>query len=198
MTKNEFIQKLRSSLSGLTSAQVDDICADYEEHFAMASASGKTEATIASSLGDPKMLAQSHLATEHLARATASTSVTSRSQSILQILKALAILAPLNFLVLIGPVAILAFVLIVTWSVSLSILAAGFSGLFYYFGVAGSLGAPVAAHVSLITLAAAAIGVGVLLNMLNGLATKVSLGALLNYVRWNVDFVLNRKEVTQK
>ncbi|MEM9965049.1 MAG: DUF1700 domain-containing protein [Asticcacaulis sp.] len=58
MTRNEFIEKLRKGLSDLPEVSVNEIVADYEAHFADAAAAGRSEAEVASALGDPERLAR--------------------------------------------------------------------------------------------------------------------------------------------
>ncbi len=57
MTKNEFMTALYQALSGLSEAERADIMSDYEEHFRMGAASGKSEQEIAESLGSPNDVA---------------------------------------------------------------------------------------------------------------------------------------------
>jgi uncharacterized membrane protein len=195
MKKTEFIENLRKSLKGIPASSVAEIVADYEEHFAMGMEAGKSEREIAAGLGDPKSLAQSHLATEHLARAEASKSLAGRSRSLLQILGVLAILAPLNFLILIGPMLALLVALLSLWAVALGILGAGLGGFGYYMASLGGMTAPFAAHLSLSTLFSALTGWGLIFILLGVLATRGVLAILLSYIRWNMNFALSRKEV---
>jgi uncharacterized membrane protein len=57
MTRTQFLGALRRGLRGLSPAEMDDILADYEAHFVDAVASGRGEAEIAASLGNPSRLA---------------------------------------------------------------------------------------------------------------------------------------------
>ena len=58
MTRALFISRLRQGLKGLSAGEVDDIVLDYEAHFADAAAAGRSEADVATSLGDPLQLGQ--------------------------------------------------------------------------------------------------------------------------------------------
>ncbi len=58
MTRIEFIDRLRKGLTGLPAATADDIVADYDTHFSDALAAGRSEAEVASALGDPQRLAR--------------------------------------------------------------------------------------------------------------------------------------------
>jgi uncharacterized membrane protein len=53
-----FLRTLRAGLAGLSKQEVEEIIADYAEHFAEARASGRSEAEVAEALGDPARLAR--------------------------------------------------------------------------------------------------------------------------------------------
>lgn len=52
MTRNEFLQKLGSSLKGLPSKDITEILSDYEEHFRIGMEKVKSEEEISAELGD--------------------------------------------------------------------------------------------------------------------------------------------------
>ncbi|OYX33075.1 MAG: hypothetical protein B7Y99_07775 [Caulobacterales bacterium 32-69-10] len=58
MTRHGFIARLRDGLRGLPPGAADDIVADYEAHFAEATAAGRSESEVAQALGDPGRLAR--------------------------------------------------------------------------------------------------------------------------------------------
>ena len=58
MTRDQFIERLKNGLSGLTPAAIADIVADYEAHFADAAAAGRSETEVAAALGNPDRLAR--------------------------------------------------------------------------------------------------------------------------------------------
>lgn len=53
MTREDFLRKLHRGLSGMSPAAIDDIMADYTEHFDAAHQEGRTDAEVADALGDP-------------------------------------------------------------------------------------------------------------------------------------------------
>lgn len=53
MDKSEFLEKLKSGLKDLPETEIQEICADYEEHFSAGAEAGRTEAEISAALGDP-------------------------------------------------------------------------------------------------------------------------------------------------
>lgn len=58
MNRDAFIARLRAGLRGLPPAAVADLTADYDAHFAEASAAGRSEEDVAKALGDPDRLAR--------------------------------------------------------------------------------------------------------------------------------------------
>lgn len=58
MTRQAFMARLREGLAGLPAHAIADIMADYETHFTEGVAAGRTEAEVASALGDPGRLAR--------------------------------------------------------------------------------------------------------------------------------------------
>ncbi|HEY0650923.1 DUF1700 domain-containing protein [Phenylobacterium sp.] len=58
MTRQAFMARLREGLRGLPPQTVTDIVADYEAHFTDGEAAGRSEAEVASALGDPERLAR--------------------------------------------------------------------------------------------------------------------------------------------
>ncbi|HZV84146.1 MAG TPA: DUF1700 domain-containing protein [Brevundimonas sp.] len=58
MTRAEFMGRLRRGLVGMPTAAAADIAADYESHFEDGLAAGRTEAEVATALGDPDRLAR--------------------------------------------------------------------------------------------------------------------------------------------
>jgi uncharacterized membrane protein len=58
MTRAEFMGRLRRGLVGMPAAAAADIAADYEIHFEDGVAAGRSEAEVASALGDPDRLAR--------------------------------------------------------------------------------------------------------------------------------------------
>ena len=58
MKRNEFIKRLKAGLKGMPQDAIDDIVADYEEHFEAGLAEGRSEEEVASALGNPGRLAR--------------------------------------------------------------------------------------------------------------------------------------------
>lgn len=60
MTRDQFLSQLRKSLGNMPEADKEDIVYDYEEHFRIGLADGKSEAQIAESLGNPRVIGNSY------------------------------------------------------------------------------------------------------------------------------------------
>ena len=58
MTRQAFMARLRQGLQGVPLQAQADIVADYERHFEEGEAAGRSEADVASALGDPARLAR--------------------------------------------------------------------------------------------------------------------------------------------
>ena len=58
MTRAEFMSRLRRGLVGMPTAAAADIASDYETHFEDGAAAGRSEAEVATALGDPDRLAR--------------------------------------------------------------------------------------------------------------------------------------------
>lgn len=60
MTREQFLSQLRLSLGNMPDADKQDIVYDYEEHFRIGMADGKSEEQIAESLGNPRVIGNSY------------------------------------------------------------------------------------------------------------------------------------------
>ena len=58
MNRSEFLDTLHRRLGGLPRSEIDDVMADYAQHFADGLAAGRSEVEIAAALGDPVRLAR--------------------------------------------------------------------------------------------------------------------------------------------
>ncbi|SFG23068.1 Uncharacterized membrane protein [Novosphingobium sp. CF614] len=58
MKRNEFIKRLKAALKGMPQDDIDEIVADYEDHFAAGLAEGRSEEEVAAALGNPARLAR--------------------------------------------------------------------------------------------------------------------------------------------
>lgn len=61
MNKEEFLTSIKNSLEGIPEKELKDILYDYEEHFTIGLAEGKTEEQICEELGDPKEIGRNYI-----------------------------------------------------------------------------------------------------------------------------------------
>ncbi len=187
-TKKEYLAELGRKLARLPESERAEILRDHEEHFSDALAAGKSEAQIIEGLGSPESLAQGYLAGRILEQAEKSSSVGFRLVSVGRVLKALVILAPLNFFVLIGPVFFGGGLLGLGWYLSgvlgkvvLSISSSSITG--------SVTGAP--EYLSRLSMVLGGLsGVFAVLAMISimALLTSGALSLVLRYLRWNLKF----------
>lgn len=193
MKRSEWLTELERELARHGLARTKEILADYEEHFAAAVDSGKTEEDVAAKLGEPKAVAKAHLAESLVTKVGSSELKAGDVPSIVSASLRLLVLTPFTFLMMIGPGAMVALFMIVGWSLVLLFgglsVAALFAGLFAFplmavsFWGAGALVFGVMAFVGGTLLAA----------MTMWILTKWTLTAFVSFLRWNVDFVLEKK-----
>lgn len=169
------------------------ILADYREHCDAGRSRGHADAEICKRLGNPKVLAQSHVAQEQLESLSGSSSTKDRSKVLVGSLKAVFILAPLNILLFFGPFLIVASCLFVGWllgAVFLGTSVYGFVVWFWTQALALNLGV---GSFSTLFLILSAFFFSLLWAYATWLITEVLVNLLVRYFRWNFNFVLNKK-----
>lgn len=108
MNNKQFMNELESSLKGLPDDERQDILRDFQEHFNIGLADGKTEEQIAESLGSPQQIAKELRASYHVEKME----TTASTGNIFRALWAVVGLGFFNFVIVLGPfVALTAFVL---------------------------------------------------------------------------------------
>jgi uncharacterized membrane protein len=122
MTKDAFLNTLRRGLDGLPDEEIAEIMSDYSAHFVESEERGRTEAEVASALGDPARIARELRANIGVKRLEAHWSLS----NLLAAATALAGLAVID-LVFLLPLLMLAILLAVGFAVGL--LAIGAAGL---------------------------------------------------------------------
>lgn len=83
MKKEEFVGKLKKSLTGLPSSEIDDIIYDYQEHFHAGEESKRSEDELCRSLGDPTALGRQLRANYHIEKAESVKTVESIFRAVL-------------------------------------------------------------------------------------------------------------------
>lgn len=121
MTKSDFISILWHSLSNIPEDQKDEILYDYEEHFAIGIAEGKSEEEICNHLGDPKAIAKQYRAESMIKAAE----VNSSTGNIFRAVFAAVGLGFFNLIFVFGPFMGLVGILIGLYGASLGIVIGG-------------------------------------------------------------------------
>ena len=196
MKRSEYLQELKRNLSRLPVVERDEILRDQAEYFDSAIAAGRSEEDICRALGDPRTLAASFVAQGAITRAENSSTFGNRVREIPRIFGSLLILAPLNFIVVLGPYLAAAAILLALWAASLAIGAASVWSLGQFH--LSSSGAAALGMAQVLSVDFFAIGMGALaaFAIIGSIAlTRYFILATIAYLRWNVNFVLKfRKE----
>lgn len=192
MTRTQFLDQLRNYLSHLPANEREDIVRDQEEYIRDAMASGRSEADVLASLGDPKAFAANVNAAAKLERAEQSTSLKQQTSSILGVVFALIVLAPLNLIFVLGPFLGVVGILVGGWSVAAAILAATVGVLLAFFLKAIFVSVGFMVHVSTFFFIVGCIGLGILGVIVMTKITEWFLKGTLSYLRWNYNFIRGR------
>lgn len=192
MRRTEWLIELERELTRLEVVGRSEILRDYEEHFSAAMDAGKAEEDVSAKLGDPKAVARAHQAESLVTQARRPDGKPADMSSILKATFRLLLLTPFTFLMLAGPFAIVSLLLLVGWSVTLACggasIAAVAVGLFALpFLLVSFWGAG-----AFLFGAVAVIGFTALVAMTMWILTKWTLQLFISYMRWNVDFVLEK------
>ena len=192
MKRTEWLITLEQELTRLGVARAKEILADYEEHFAAAVDAGKAEEDVAAKLGDPKAAARAHMAEGLVTQVTGHEFKAGDMPSILRATLRLLVLTPFTFLMLVGPFAIVALFLVIGWAITM---------MFGGFSIGAIIGGMFAFPFMLVSFwgagaiffgAAAFVGLTALIAMTMWVLTKWTLTLFVSYLRWNIDFVLEK------
>lgn len=188
MKKQEYLDKLELELRRLNVSKLQEVLADYNEHFQMGASKGKTEEEIVDKLGEPSTVAKAYQAENLIQRMESSSSKDKAGLFFSAFMRAL-ILTPFNFLMLLGPFLVLAGILMAGWILALTFCGSGLGigiGLFALvpmsmisFWAAGS-----ALFGSICLISVSLLGLMVMFYL-----TKFSISFLVQYLKWNIDFV---------
>lgn len=116
MNKRAFFTQLEASLKGLSTSEKQDILSDFEEHFIMGIAEGKSEEEIAKRLGQPKQIAKEIRATYHLEKVNHQMS----TSNILRAVWAVFGLGFFNLVIVLGPFLAIAGLMLSGWLTGLA------------------------------------------------------------------------------
>jgi uncharacterized membrane protein len=182
MNRAMFLSELRMGLSGLPHSEIEETVADYEAHFSDGLAAGRSEAAIATALGDPARLARELRAEAGFRRWESERSAGSMFGAVIALLG----LATLDLVFLIPFVCVVGAILLSMFVSAIVLFFAGgavwllalFPGLMI-FGSTGILGSGVALGLAGFGLIAGGIGLGAL----SWLLLDIFVRGLVNYAR---------------
>jgi uncharacterized membrane protein len=123
MSKEQFLQGLRRSLGRMTDEERREVLSDYEEHFRMGAADGKSEEEIARSLGNPRVIGKSYSIDALLEDPKEGGRVA--ATSVLRAVFASISLTFFNVIFTLGPFLALIGVMAGLWAAAVSLLLAG-------------------------------------------------------------------------
>ncbi len=190
MNKLEFLKLLKLELETNGVRNVQDIMADYEEHFTHGLSKGKSEEEISKNLGSPLTIASAYK-TDSMIKEIKSSDKGFDMKLALNVVMRLLILAPFNFIVLFIPGAIIFGLLVGGWGAAIGIGGASLGVLGFMPGAA-SLSASAWAWVAGFTLSISLMGGAILIGMVMFFITKYLLMGLISYLQWNLKFVLDK------
>jgi uncharacterized membrane protein len=183
MNKQEFLSILQVQLKGIPTSELNEILADYNEHFEIGMASERSESEIAASLGNPKTIAKELKANFMVNQAKDSLTVNSFFQAFMATLG----LGFFNLVFILGP-----FIGVFSVIVSLIIASASIA----ISGVAMMIMAFISPiqPVVLIFLGIAMGCLGVILTILSYNGCVWFLKLTVKYLQANINIISNRRE----
>ncbi|MDX9731001.1 MAG: DUF1700 domain-containing protein [Bdellovibrionales bacterium] len=213
-TQSEYLSELKTHLAKLSEAERNDILRDQEEFFREALASGRSELDVIGSLGDPRQLAKTLIAESRLAASeefftnrspllaspdtkddpAGETSLRQQLGSIGRAFFAVLALAPFNLIFVLGPFLALVGVIMAGWIVAASFFFASLALLFWLPTNVFTLDGSIWAHVASTLLVLASIAFTASSIFLMTLFTSWIAQLSLRYLRWNLQFITDRKE----
>jgi uncharacterized membrane protein len=179
-TRAEFLATLRAGLRGTEPKAIEEIIADYAAHFDEGAAAKRSDAEIATALGDPLALADEL----HLELRIGSFEATPSARSAARVIGGVVAMGAINTLLLCVVAPLLA---LMALAAIVAIFTTAGTGLWFLFagsslGLPGGIGTPVLCGLGLLT---AAISVGAFLL----LAGRALTSGLAQYARLQYRFL---------
>jgi uncharacterized membrane protein len=207
--RSTYIAELRSHLARLPETERSDILRDQEEFFREAVLSGRTEADVIGSLGDPKLLARTLIAESAVAAGEnafrrgetapasacggAAASLGTQVNATLRAFFAIITLAPFNLIFVLGPFLGLMGCLFAAWVVGGVLLLCGVIAIFFVTSEMTGVGASIWAHTASVFLGLGITCFSVAFLMVMTFVTSKIAQLTVRYLRWNLDLISERK-----
>lgn len=193
MNKHSYINELTKQLKKLPSQEIEEILADYREHFEIGQRCGKTEEEISKSLGHPRSVAQGYLVSNLVDEAKTSQSITARSKILLQIMFIILVLAPFNFFVIVGPFLILFALTLAGWAVPIAIGGVSIAVMGTFLTMEPSFTIGTLQGLSLLFMFLGALGLAAMGILIMVLISQFLTQLVVSYLRWNINFITARR-----
>lgn len=192
MNRAEFIALLKSELEKSQIKNINDILADYEEHFHHGLNKGKSESEIALALGSPLTIAKAYK-TENMIQEVRQSSGNFKWGLAFSVLGRLLILAPFNFIVFFIPGVIIFSLLAAGWSAAVAVASAGLA-VFSLFPGIFALATSFWISISAVFASLGLLCLGAFSLMIMFVISKHIILGLINYLQWNLKFILQNAE----
>ena len=183
MKKEEFINQLAAQLRGLPPDERDEILADYEEYFEIGLLEGKREQEISAGLGSPRTIAKELALNSSIAKVEHKPSIS----NVFNVIGLTIGLSFLNFLLIVGPLAVIVSILFAGWLASITMIAAPILQLaeimldYAYFSLFE------------LFISIGACGTGLLLFIGMYHLSTFSTRLIIRYCKWNMTIVKGRE-----
>ena len=192
MKQELYLTELRKHLSRLPQSEIDEILADYREHFEIGRSQGKSDDTIAESLGRPRIVAQNHVMNSLILEANNSPSLVHRSSLLLKILFIFFVLAPFNFLILIGPFLVAALLIFIGWVIPVAVASMSISLIGALIFSTSKLALGFVLSMAILFGFLGVLGISVLMGLIMLMVSRLFIQLVSQYVKWNINFVTAR------
>lgn len=190
MNKQEFLKNLKDELEKNNVHDVQDILADYEEHFVHGLNKGKTELEISEGLGFPAAIAKAYQ-TDRLISEVKNPQKNFQWSLAFSVIGRLLVIAPFNFIILFIPGVAILTIVALGWLASVIF---GLSGVIALINLPafGTLSTSAWAVVTGFSVGMAFFGMAVLTGMIMFVITKYIVLGLISYLQWNRKLVLQK------
>jgi len=195
MSKERFLSDLKSALGRMSEEERREVVYDYEEHFRMGAAEGKSEEQIAQGLGNPRVIGRSYAIDALLEEPKGGGDV--KAASVLRAVFASISLTFFNIIFILGPFLGFVGVLIGLWATA---VALGASGVAVVLSPIGALVVPGFVNLSgvsplfLIFAGIGVAGLGVLAGIGMWKVTQLFVRGTAAYLRFNARIVTRRTQ----
>jgi uncharacterized membrane protein len=187
VNKQDYINQLRKELNGLMQSDIDDIIRDQEEYFREAASSGRNEASVISSLGEPAALAKELKAEYQIKVAASESKIPAQAKGIFNAILALCVLAPFNLIFVLGPFIAICSTLFSFWLVD------AVFGVLAVAGILVSLAVIIMMNPLLgltgVFASIAVLGLSLLAFCIIYYVTVGFMKVMVSFLKWNINFV---------